>query len=223
MKKLLLLATLALGITTASAGTFLESYVVTCEGKPVTQGMTIYSSYLNEASKQFEAPDVRVTLTEAAFIAELNIVSEFTGVPTYEEYKADKMAWGQPAVCYAIENGDARCEGMVGELISDINLRTTSPVDVQFHLQSGGFPPAAPTKTGTYKVTLSATVSGDDLTEPLVYYVVIGPDAAGVDGVIDDANVPAEYFDMTGRRVLNPEKGQLVIERKGNKTSKLIF
>ena len=45
---------------------------------------------------------------------------------------------------------------------------------------------------------------------------------AGVDAVVDD-NAPVEYFDLAGRKVVNPAKGQLVIERKGAKAVKRIF
>ena len=36
-------------------------------------------------------------------------------------------------------------------------------------------------------------------------------------------NAPTEYFDLYGRRVQSPSKGQLLITRQGTKTSKIIF
>ena len=36
-----------------------------------------------------------------------------------------------------------------------------------------------------------------------------------------DENAPAEYFDLQGRKIANPEKG-LYIVRQGNKVSKVI-
>lgn len=38
-----------------------------------------------------------------------------------------------------------------------------------------------------------------------------------------DADAPAEYFDLQGRRVANPEPGRIYIERRGIKASKVIF
>lgn len=38
----------------------------------------------------------------------------------------------------------------------------------------------------------------------------------------EENNAPAEYFNLQGVRLNNPEKGQLVIVRKGNKASKMI-
>ncbi len=39
----------------------------------------------------------------------------------------------------------------------------------------------------------------------------------------DDTVTPAEYYNLQGMRIANPAKGQLVIKRQGNKTSKIIF
>lgn len=45
----------------------------------------------------------------------------------------------------------------------------------------------------------------------------------GIENVaVEPAGTP-EYFNLQGMRILNPEKGQLVIEKVGNKTSKRVF
>lgn len=41
--------------------------------------------------------------------------------------------------------------------------------------------------------------------------------------VILDANAPIEYYNIQGQRVLNPQKGQLVIKRQGNNVQKIII
>lgn len=38
-----------------------------------------------------------------------------------------------------------------------------------------------------------------------------------------DANAPAEYYNLQGMRVLNPQKGAIVIERRGNSARKIRF
>ena len=48
------------------------------------------------------------------------------------------------------------------------------------------------------------------------------PDAAGVDDIVVDENAPAEYFNLQGVRVANPENG-LYIVRQGNKVTKQII
>lgn len=50
---------------------------------------------------------------------------------------------------------------------------------------------------------------------------------AGVDAVVADgefdANAPVEYFNLQGIRVDNPEAGQLLIKRQGNKAEKVVI
>lgn len=44
-----------------------------------------------------------------------------------------------------------------------------------------------------------------------------------VDGINADSDVASRYFNLQGVEVANPEKGELVIVKKGNKASKVIF
>lgn len=46
---------------------------------------------------------------------------------------------------------------------------------------------------------------------------------AGIEGIIDDYNGPVEYYDLTGRKITNPQPGKIVIERRGSKAFKKIF
>lgn len=47
---------------------------------------------------------------------------------------------------------------------------------------------------------------------------------SGIDGIVDDsATAPAEYYDLFGRKVTDPAKGQVVIRRQGNKAEKIVF
>ncbi|MDE6296323.1 MAG: hypothetical protein K2L89_00610, partial [Muribaculaceae bacterium] len=46
---------------------------------------------------------------------------------------------------------------------------------------------------------------------------------SGVNSVVaDDVNAPAKYFNLQGMEIANPEAGQLVIVKKGNKATKVI-
>ncbi len=40
---------------------------------------------------------------------------------------------------------------------------------------------------------------------------------------IDGDNAPVEYYDLMGRRVMNPAKGQMLIKRQGDKAKKVVF
>ena len=66
-------------------------------------------------------------------------------------------------------------------------------------------------------------------------YLVVNPEVckivsdgfAGIENVAADAefdaNAPVEYFNLQGIRVANPEAGQLLIKRQGNKATKVII
>lgn len=69
-----------------------------------------------------------------------------------------------------------------------------------------------------------STDEGADTWEIRNLYIS-GTKAGGV-GIVDsivDENAPAEYYSLQGVRLANPEKGQLVIVRKGNKAFKAIL
>lgn len=54
-------------------------------------------------------------------------------------------------------------------------------------------------------------------------WIKLPADFDSVESIIgDDSNAPVQYFNLQGVRVLNPEAGQLVIKRQGNKATKLI-
>lgn len=47
---------------------------------------------------------------------------------------------------------------------------------------------------------------------------------AGVEAIaVDNSNAPVEYYNLQGIRVSNPEAGQLLIQRQGNKATKVVI
>lgn len=59
--------------------------------------------------------------------------------------------------------------------------------------------------------------------EPLPMVTTIVLPSAGVEGVINDAeNVAKRYFNLQGVEIANPEAGQIVIVKEGNKATKTI-
>lgn len=50
-----------------------------------------------------------------------------------------------------------------------------------------------------------------------------GGATSGISGAVAPVDARAEYFDITGRRVTKPVKGQLYIVRRGSKATKLIL
>ncbi len=69
---------------------------------------------------------------------------------------------------------------------------------------------------GDYTANPSAEEPARDTTPaaPLPDYLMSGVENVGVDSPVNLS--PAEYFDLTGRRVANPEAGSVVIERRGD-------
>ncbi len=65
----------------------------------------------------------------------------------------------------------------------------------------------------------SAYVNGNAVESYFLF-----PGLVGVDGVeVEDSNAPAEYYNLQGMRMVQPQAGELVIVRKGSKTYKTIF
>ena len=251
MKKILLLSALAVaGLSASAQVAFTDVFKVTYEGKVLKSGDEIAVNNLNEAMGQYEG-DIVVTLVADAPGA-ITYVGTYGNDPTFETAEADRIAWGTPAICHAqkdpagnagacIPGHDAFWADYQVPLAITTKDEATSHVELQFHLQgyidfeNRKTIPAS--KVGKYTLVINgqsdAVKIGEgaaakwegEPTEDFVVYVVAGPDAKvdGVEGVaVDEANAPAEYFDFTGRRVINPAKGQMVIVRKGSKVSKMI-
>ena len=45
----------------------------------------------------------------------------------------------------------------------------------------------------------------------------------GIDDVTFDCNLPVEYYNLQGIRIDNPDNGNVVIARKGNKVKKIVI
>ncbi|MDE6321657.1 MAG: hypothetical protein K2L93_05095, partial [Muribaculaceae bacterium] len=62
-------------------------------------------------------------------------------------------------------------------------------------------------------------------TTPALPTMLITNAGAGVDNVLQDAtndDAPVEYFDLQGRRVVNPAAGSILIRRQGSNVSKVL-
>lgn len=63
---------------------------------------------------------------------------------------------------------------------------------------------------------------GDNNPRPMVSKIQLA-DPTGVEGVINDTeNAPKRFFNLQGLEIANPEAGELVIVKQGNKTTKTI-
>lgn len=76
----------------------------------------------------------------------------------------------------------------------------------------------------SYEAESTFDAAAGKVTVPANCYIVIGTSAVNaVEGVeADDADAPAEYFNLQGIRIANPAQGEIHIVKKGNKTYKAI-
>lgn len=236
---------MALGLATASAETFTDYYSVSYEGAPVENGGYIEASHW-DADAGWIPCDIVFTPKTNQSSFRFNVLGEYTGSPSYEMQSGNTMGYGTPSICYKV-GAMGNCITNEPPIISDFDLTSkeqsegdiqvsaNEPIEIQFHLigeyrdfNDPGFNAADPSTytikpvyTSHYLVTFSATVDGKPATDTFSINVIIGNDPAGVDDVAVDSEAPV-YYDMHGRRVLNPSKGQLVIERRGSKAVKVI-
>lgn len=217
MKKLLLLSALTLGALSLNA----QNFTVTVEGKPVKNGETVIShhltcvetEYMGEIDRNYNLnPEVYVTAE-----ADMPATVTLTNTSAIAE-PATQICW--PTNCVVVHQGlSVSPDGtFLAGVPTDLLVESTTLYDYEpedLKLLESGFtlsctvnivPTANPANAFTFYLNL--------VNDPQIY--------AGVDAVVDD-NAPVEYFDLAGRKVVNPAKGQLVIERKGAKAVKRIF
>lgn len=242
MKKLLLLSALALGAVTAGAQSVSDYYNVVFHGQSISNGGSVVSSEWDSDSGWYHA-DIEFIPKSTIGKVSFNVIGEYTGTPTAEQWQADEAAWGMPSICWG-SGAMGNCEQtdrMSASSFTNFTLGEASinngELTVQFHIlgvdgeigpdfnpaDPSTWPqPVRPSNTSHYKVSVIPTVDGKKL-DTFSFNVYMGPNAAGVDGVAADVDAAPVYYDFTGRRVINPAKGQLLIERKGEKARKVIL
>lgn len=251
MKKLLLLSAAALCMAGANAQSIKDYITVTHNGQVVADGEMVES---DESNGAWFHCDFTLTLKNSSDIVKLNLYGNYTGTPTMEEVEADRVAWGNPQICMANGNCfNAKDEYMAAAILSnDPNISNdaseggTLVTKISFPFEFAGevvfmAPPAGPdfnptdpstwptpimpTKTSLYSFTLSGEVNGVKVPGEYTVKYAIGPNASGVEIIdVEYNDAPAVYFDLSGRKVVNPAKGQIVIEKKGLKaTKKVVF
>lgn len=247
MKKLLLFSAIALASATAGAQSVNEYFNVVYHGQPVENGGNIVSKEFDTEAGWYHA-DIEFIPKNDYQNAAFHVLGVYTGIPTSTQWQENKAAWGTPSICWA-SGSNGSCIPTITDRETEFENFTVSnsqgivagQLVVQFHIISdeyedfgpdfnpmdpSTYPPAKPTpETCHYKITVTPTVEGKVLN-PFTVNVFMGPEAdemAGVDGVVVDNDAPVVYFDLAGRRVLNPAKGQIVIERQGSKARKVVM
>jgi hypothetical protein len=73
---------------------------------------------------------------------------------------------------------------------------------------------------GVYRVTASYVLNGQNRSLGTMYVSV---PTSGIDDIVTEGEGNAEFYNLQGIRIKNPAKGQIVIVKKGNMTSKVRF
>lgn len=213
MKKLLLLSALAFSAVASQAVTF----TVTVMDEEIQNGATVDAKCLVVNEEDF----MGIHFINYALLPEVYAsASETTEVVivvknTTEDYKPGfpEFAFCWPKECIpgiGVPGATGEATGFLR--VEPSNLQIDSPG--WDYLIEESF-------------TLSCSVNIRSKANPADSFsfklnMIYDPEMLGVDGVeADDA--PATYYDIAGRRVYNPQKGQLVIERRGAKATKRIL
>lgn len=130
-------------------------------------------------------------------------VSKVDDLPTFE------ICW--PSQCINMgSDGKAVTSGTIGSTPSKVDIHVVEDIeDENATALNGG---------AMSKVNLRCA------SESLEFTLKALPvDINAVEETFADINVRPEYYTIQGIRVVEPQKGQLVIERKGSKVTKRIF
>lgn len=210
MKKLLLPALLMIAALPAAA----QTLKVTVDGQEVQNGQTVDLHCLNVSIDdswpgyvfydcQFE-PQVCVTSDKDVTI---NAQVENTSGLTYPMVQ---FCW--PDGCEEVPAGTSTSHVSALEAGKETNMLIESSLfqDLPQEKMVLSFTFRLAT-TAVYTFAVNVNMIYDPLTD------------AAVDGISADENLPVEYYDLLGRRLQNPAKGQIVIERQGAKSVKKVY
>lgn len=211
MKKLFLTASLILAMAgIASAQNFADCFTVSYKGTQLNDGDHVVVDTSNPGGFYETAIDVYATADEPKMATFTMAAFE----PSFQTINDDYEGYGIPGLCYTpyVDNepvggncwpGGAEDFGTGRCRIESVS--NSGRVELQVH--TGGNLPA------TYRLLMRLLDEDEDPTgEVFSIYVDMNSGVNGIEGINAD-NVPAEYFDLQGRRVANPVNGLYIVKR----------
>lgn len=217
MKKLLLFSAVAGMAFSAGAQQFSELYKVTANNKTVEYGETLYFSDHDDLMTY----DAKITVTPLdGETREMRATFSGTGAPSVSEITSGE--WGNIAFCFETSEGGGNC--LNGSTINKniLGQGTVSvPGDGYLTWDIHNYFYTREDKS-TYKLQMFPIVDGQEIDDFFECLVVYDPSGAGVATVEIDENLPVEYFDMAGRKVLNPSKGIYLLRQNGKTVKRVI-
>lgn len=216
MKKFLLLAAAAVAAFTTQAAVS-DYLTVTIDGKEVTEGAVFD---INEY-EDFEALVAGMGYQYVAHIMLTNktsndvknkLVFSYTDHPTEAMALDDPKAWGTLQICF-----NNMVEGNSCMPVLEVDTTVPANKTASYDLDNKGLSPTEREANRKFQVAL--TVEGSTLTF-FVNYDTEGGNSGVTSIVAGDSE--AEYFNLQGQRVDNPEKGLYIVKKDG-KTSKMML
>lgn len=208
-----------------------DLFNITYKGQSLTPDATIEINDFTDASQLFGPntviydADIEVENLDI-MPAYINGTLSFAGQPTAKQYEQNRSFWGTPQLCYSVQIGDELPTGNcllgnppynLGNGCVQVPVEGVGTFNWILHVQG-----ANKEATSKYKLTLqakSAETDGVALSQPITVTLQFSTADSGVDSIDAEADAATEWFDLQGRKVVNPEKG-LYILRQGNKVSK---
>lgn len=201
MKKLLLsAAVLAVSALTAGAADFTVKY----NGQEVTAGQNIT---VTEA--EYGMMEAEYAVTPSSYPMDIEIwmadvlVAELDGEKAHSE------------LCYSI--------GLLGNCLPDANKPFTVSVakDEVLKCQAHVFAPNDD-ETAKFKCIYKYFVRKKGSSDTFEFQITYDCTDDSVDAIASEENAPAEYYNLQGVRVANPDNG-IYIVRRGSKVSKTVI
>lgn len=233
MKKILLLAAIAASFSSVSAADFSDYFKLTYEGETVAPGQTItcgvyydeFIMFYPELAGSWPSEYKSKALIFATNVSDADRRLEFRiqyVKPSAQEIGSyPNIGFGQ--VCFENENGEGSC------LPNSFEFSSQSPVNpvavnqyMKLDVEQVNFTDIETPMT--LQVDLRVVEGSAELAAASVYvdFTHKTDITLAVDGIEAEAT-EAEYYNLQGVRVEQPQPGQLYIERKGGKATKRVF
>lgn len=214
MKKFLLLAAASLAVCASNAAGFNGNLVATIDDKVIEEGAVIgisdyedFESIVPGMGYNYVANIILENKTGNQIKTGIKI--SYTDHPTQAMAEADPAAWGGLQLCvFNAAEGD----NCLPVLEMEKSVKANSTMTWQFDNTSVN--PDKQEKDRKYHVVLDA--EGTTLS----FDILFNPGGNGVSETVTEYG-EAEYYNLQGQRVLNPEKGLYIVKQNG-KTKKMM-
>ena len=210
----------SLGILCA-LGVSAQDVSVTVMGQPVSNGATINAYCIESKDYSQNFNGTVIEWTEYSLNPEIMAKSSVPG--QYEITVANTTAANAPVTSLLFCWPTACAPISAGkELTNKGGLKSDEYSDLEIHSLVWD-------EALSSVFSMSCTVSITEVSNPSKVFsfnvnMIHDPSTqANVEDLVDDSNYPVEYYDLTGRRIENPEKGKIVIEKRGGKAYKKVI